>query len=363
MNAKDQKLCEAILSPGKEMSRRAWVVVMRQGSLLLALPQQRKLALASIQLYQPQKWKGRLFRFALKILVKLGLHRLLPKLELPIGDRGLFAGLDKLTSRGEMGFLLSNPESKFRNVIGLYEIDGELCVVKAGCGDAAKVVRREFGSMQEFESSVPGVPSCRAIFDIENGAVYVAEWVQGDSPHGTDDDRSVFLLLDRWLDLGTSMKISDLDCWQRLRSTLNEESYAKIRSLEGLEALCPVMHGDFTPWNIKMTCQGEVKVLDWEFADSSGLAGWDGLHYHVQRLSLVEEDAPNQIIQRCRQYLASDQMQEYLKRAGLIGQEELILGSYLYYSGYVNDYPRKKLISLWEDSGSSSSVASDVSRA
>jgi len=50
-------------------------------------------------------------------------------------------------------------------------------------------------------------------------------------------------------------------------------------------------HGDFTPWNL-LEKDGELFVLDWEYADSHAPFGSDILHFAIQRAALVIESRP-----------------------------------------------------------------------
>lgn len=332
------------------MRRESWVSITRNGSLLLALPLDRRLAMATLSLYQPQRWKGRLLCAALKISIFSGIYKCFPRIEMALGDKGLFAGLDKVTKAtksGKLGFLLGSPDSESRNLIGLYGVDSEPCIVKVGVGSGAVVVQREYEVMQQFSSILSAVPECRGRFEIDWGIAYVAEWVRGSSPRGDEDDLSVWIIVSSWLDQAVSTKVSDLACWGNLAESLDAEEYSKMESLANQVVLSPVMHGDFAPWNIKMTEQGDVKVLDWESADPSGMPGWDVIHYQVQRMCLVDSKSPKEVIALCREFLLSDVMKDYLSKAGLRGHEEALLGSYLYYTGRVQSYPREDLIEAW----------------
>ena len=346
MKNKDRQLCEAVLSPGKEIGRLSLVKVERDGALLLALPLNRRLALATLALYQPQRLKARLLRRVIRVWVLLGLHRFLPKFELVLGDEGVFSGLDQMALSNGFGFLLGNVSSPMRNLIGLYETGGILRVVKAGLGKAAPVVRDEYASMRDFSRLVVGVPECLGLFDIENGAAYIAELVSGRSPRGADDDMLVFELLNNWLQIGNSMSVSNLDCWEKLAEKLDDDTMQRFAALARAEVTSPVMHGDFAPWNIKISDNGEVKVLDWEFGQRAGMPSWDALHYMVQRMCLVEKCPSSEVINTCMIFLSGSFMQSYLKKAGLQGNEKELLESYLYYSAYVQAYPREELIIL-----------------
>lgn len=348
MKTEGCQICEAVLSPGREKGRLSLVEVKRSGSLLLALPLKRRNALATLGLYQPQRLKGRALKAVMRLFVAAGLHRLLPRIELGVGDRGLFSGFEENVEFKSFGFLLGSADSRMRNLIGLVEMEGALHVVKAGCGEAAAVVQEECRAMREYSAFVRGAPECRGSFEIENGVAYVAELVKGRSPRGSRGDELVFALLEDWLQAGERVNVADLDCWKALAAALDEGEMKSFSELSGLEVLSPVMHGDFAPWNIKVNGGGQVKVLDWEFASQRGMPGWDWLHFQVQRLRLVKGASAEKIIAACRELLNGAGVKSYLERSGLDGREDALLGSYLYYSGRVHDYPREDLIEVWK---------------
>ena len=348
MISDDIAVAEKIISSGEEIGRFSWVKVTRGGFLLLALPASKRLAHATLNLYQPQKWKGKCLKYTLQIMISLGLHRLLPKFEIVIGNRGVFAGLDEMTSRGELGFLLSNPDSDTRNLIGVYDIGGNLCVVKAGCGGAADVVAKEYDSMRQFADEVGVIPKCHGLIKLSGGVAYVAEFVQGESPCGLEEDSKVLMLLGQWLDGGVKKRASELNCWREISSSPEYNNQGELAALENVELLSPVMHGDLAPWNIKLTPLGEIKVLDWESAERSGFPGWDWLHYHIQRMILVQENEPVEVIRECKRLMITSPFSSYIEKAGLKGLEFEMLVSYLLYSQQVVGCSRGDLITALE---------------
>lgn len=346
MTKRDQQLCKAILSSGEVTGYQSWVKVTRAGSLLLLLPMQRDLALETLKLYQPQRWKGRCLRGLLSVMVRMGLHRALPQWQGQLGDRGLFSTLDTLAERGQIGFLLSSADSELRNLIGVYEIEREICVVKAGCGGAAELVRREYAAMERDLSGLGEGPACKGLFEIEDGVVYAAELIKGESPRSQEDERQVFSVLAQWLDSGERLKVSSLDCWNVLCGQLSDEEFEGIRALADKVVKVPLMHGDFTPWNIKMAAEGRVRILDWECSELRGMPGWDWLHYHLQWMLLVQEMEAAEVIKACMKLMTQPYFAGYLSKAGLAGEEKRLLKSYLFYSAYVMRLPREKLLKV-----------------
>jgi hypothetical protein len=356
----DGQLYESMLSSGKEVGRITVISLKRNGSLLLGLPLQRDLAIVTLSLYQPQLWRGRLLRTVMRVLVSLGLHRYLSKIDIAIGNDGLINGLGKDVFHEGFGFLLGSSDSEARNLIGIYKKEGEYRVVKAGCGQAADIVRNECETMQKYATQVFGAIRCESSFEIKHGYAYVAKWIKGRSPRGSADNVRVFKLLSEWLGSGKCRTVSELACWISLQDVMDEKDANMFDELSQLEVISPVMHGDFAPWNIKMESGGEIKVLDWEHADFSGMPGWDWLHYNVQRMRLVKGMSAVGVVRQCRALMVEDAMSQYLDEAGVRGHEELLLGSYFYYTERVYNYPRKTLIAAWNASTGSGSEGEAV---
>jgi len=347
MNKSDQNICERVLSPGRQIGLLNLIGIQRAGALMLALPMNTPLALATLGLYQPQKLKARLFCSFLNVGIRCGLYRRASKISFKIGDQGLFSGLKEVTDFQKFGFLLSGADSKHRKLIGLCEINGQRMVVKAGCDEAVKVVTQEYEIQCNLVDKIPGVPSCKLFFEIDGGVAYVSELVHGRSPKGMSDDAVVFSLIKQWLGKGKRGRVRDLLDWGWLQNSLNEEEKGYFFLLQKLEVISPAVHGDFTPWNIKIEQEGDVKVLDWGHATLAGMPGWDWLHYHVQRLKLVEGAPAEVIIDHCRNLMADSPFAEYLKEAGLEGHEDALLGSYLFFTAKVHNYPREEEIQYW----------------
>lgn len=77
-----------------------------------------------------------------------------------------------------------------------------------------------------------------------------------------------------------------------------------IEKLEGTKEIpLLLVHGDFTPWNIKQQPNGRLAVIDWEDADLEGLPLWDLCHfYFMQAYLFSEESQPNKLL--VEQYLS-----------------------------------------------------------
>ncbi len=71
-------------------------------------------------------------------------------------------------------------------------------------------------------------------------------------------------------------------------SNLLRRTREVLKGLDGLPFVCE--HRDFSPWNVLVTPQGDLAVLDWESAEMNGLPGMD-LIYFLTYLALFHDGA------------------------------------------------------------------------
>jgi hypothetical protein len=101
-----------------------------------------------------------------------------------------------------------------------------------------------------------------------------------------------------------------------------------MRNSSSAGALC---HGDFAPWNVRVSPSGVWMALDWERGDWKGLPAWDWFHYHVQKAILVRHQPVAWLVTSLEALLADDPFQAYAQAAGIIGKERALALLYLLY--------------------------------
>ncbi|MGH9891258.1 MAG: hypothetical protein ACREA0_04595, partial [bacterium] len=79
----------------------------------------------------------------------------------------------------------------------------------------------------------------------------------------------------------------------RQRPVVNVELASVIASelVRGLEGVGPVLHGDFTPWNV-LPASDEATVVDWESADAARAPLFDLAHFVVRAGALLGRFGP-----------------------------------------------------------------------
>ncbi len=109
-------------------------------------------------------------------------------------------------------------------------------------------------------------------------------------------------VLDRFKSLG--LNFEDLSKWVSDRADFSVPA--------------PIMHGDFSPWNVVLDASGKIAPLDWEHACLEGIPGLDLVHYHLKPMliHIRVEDVPK-AMSSLNQFLRGELMREYMDRIGV----------------------------------------------
>ena len=109
-----------------------------------------------------------------------------------------------------------------------------------------------------------------------------------------------------------------------------------LQRLPGRTVPATLQHGDFAPWNIKVSpASGAWTVLDWERGELAGIPGWDWFHYVLQPAILVERLPVAGLVQRMEGLLRSEAFLAYAERAGIRGCERELALAYLIHAAEV----------------------------
>lgn len=80
-----------------------------------------------------------------------------------------------------------------------------------------------------------------------------------------------------------------------------------------------LVHGDFTPWNLKKLSSGIIAAIDWECANIAGLPLWDLCHFFFMQAHLFKDAQP------VKKLAANSLVQRYLTEMRLDKQEFIAL--------------------------------------
>jgi hypothetical protein len=180
------------------------------------------------------------------------------------------------------------------------------------------------------------MPEIRGRFECSRLRALSLNYYSGDSPR---QDASVALaqILGSWVDRTRQVQIGSMPDWLRLQAAA--ESSPDFRQVSEVLATRPVHpavhHGDFAPWNIKVSPEGRWKVLDWERGELTGIPGWDWLHFVLQPKILVEHRGTSELLGDVKELLRSDAFNRYATAAGCAGVERHLALAYMLYTVHV----------------------------
>jgi hypothetical protein len=212
-----------------------------------------------------------------------------------------------------------------------------VAVVKAGLSERARsLVEAEAGFLATVPPNTNGIPAARATFQSPRMRALALDYYPGESPRRADED-TLPALLASWIDPNRKVALREAADWGRLeKAASTNELFARLaRQLAQHEVHPPIQHGDFAPWNIKVSMSGAWTVLDWERGELTGIPGWDWFHYVIQPAILVEHLPAEALVERVEGLLASEAFAAYALRGGITDCERQLVLAYLLHAAEV----------------------------
>ena len=325
---------------GQEQAVRVRMRLVRKaGRPFLLLPVQPRAAAAIMDLYPAQSGRARMARALLRNLLRASLPLATKTLSLTLAPGDAFVKfLSSLAGeQGQgapiLGILAGNPASDGqRFLLMLFDASQRpVAVVKAGLSPRARaLVEQEDRFLADVSDKTVAVPRLRARFESSRLRALALDFVPGDSPRPRDE-AALPPLLAAWVDATRSVALSDAPDWKRLQEAAPGSPLFSVVAgqLRGRKVRPAMHHGDFAPWNIKVSPTGAWTVLDWERGELTGIPGWDWFHYVIQSGILVGHLPTSVLVQRVESLLSSDAFQQYATRGGILGCERELVLAYL----------------------------------
>jgi phosphotransferase family enzyme len=315
-------------------------VVKKCGRPLLLLPDDPSLAAAATALYPAQKTAPRI---AKAILRRALAWRVPLPLECVVFDVALDEAFPRFVASlagcapgtfPPIAVLAGNPNTEGqRFIVLIFGRDRTPCaVVKAGfTAKARELIDAEQRFLAALPPGVAGAPAVRDAFQSAEISALAMDFFEGESVRGEDVEK-IGALLGSWLDTQRTVLLSDLASWRRLAQTCASHWLwpALEKRLAGRSVHPAIFHGDFVPWNIKVS-RGTWIVLDWERGELAGVPSWDWLHYVIQTAVLVRGRTGARLADEVETLIRSNPFAAYVSQAGVAGVErELALAWLLY---------------------------------
>jgi len=322
--------------PGVTVSLR---VVRRGGRPFLFLPSSPRLGSTALELYPAQSAKARFAKATLWLALKLGIQPGLDKLSLTVLRGDAFAAFLARTANlsvdllPRFAVLAGNPKAPGRrDVFLLFDAHGQpAAVVKAGHREPSRrLIAREVTLLKSLPSRATAVPRVRGSFVAANVEAFSMDFIAGASPT-TESPAELAKIFLSWLEPAGELSLGELPAWQRLFSSIAEGLLPQeVRALGSLRVRPTLMHGDFAPWNVKVS-HGHWTVLDWERGELAGVPGWDWFHFVMQPALLVRRETPEKLLAHFEGLLNLPEFQDYAGSARIVEQTRALAYAYLVY--------------------------------
>jgi hypothetical protein len=313
--------------------------VRKRGQPLLLLPKEPVLARQVLELYPAQSRTARfaraMLRRAMKKKVRLGTRRVI--LELSTNDPFIhFVANSARYASGTLpvfGILAGNARSAGqRFIILVFDLEHRpVAVVKAGLTpDAQKLIDCEREVLESASREAGGVPKVFGVFEHARIHALAMRFYAGRTPL-PEDESDLPRLLRSWIRPHKKIALSQTRVWQELEYVCEKHPLFEqlTRRLQNRFVHATIYHGDFAPWNIKVSSSGNWTVLDWERGEVRGLPGWDWIHYVVQTGLLVERQSTRELVERLENFCESEPFKDYSRLAGFSGFERPLALAYL----------------------------------
>jgi hypothetical protein len=308
----------------------------KQGRPFLLLPTQKTTAAVTVGLYPAQTRLARAAKSLLRLFAKAGLPLRTDRVSLLIAPGNEFVKFLGSQSGSperipQFGILAGNPaHDTQRFIILLFDQNQRpAAIVKAGISEPAKaLVEKE----QQFLAKVPpdtkAIPRLRGTFADNHVKAFTMDFADGESPR-SHNLQKLSVVLKSWIS-NSQIALCETPAWQQLESgSWLVPVYPALRQLRERNIRATIQHGDFAPWNIKVSPNGTWTVLDWERGTLNGIPGWDWFHYIIQTSILVEHKSGGEIVNRVEALLQSEAFKTYPKQTGISGIEREMVIAYL----------------------------------
>jgi hypothetical protein len=204
-------------------------------------------------------------------------------------------------------------------------------VVKVGLDPAGRAAtEREAALLSNLPKDVIGCTGLTGRFSSATLSAFATAFFSGES---LDTDLGIEKLFHDWLNDAPPEPIENLAIWRELQSVAKGAGlpqWPMLRdALAGQMVRTTIYHGDFAPWNVRMTNLETIRAFDWERGHLKGIPAWDWFHFIVQTSILVKRYSPERVAAELEQLVLSPRFKQYASDAGISEIIEPLLLAYL----------------------------------
>jgi hypothetical protein len=317
----------------------SWRLMRRKGLPLLLLPQRPCDLTVSVELYSAQRPLARMWRSLVPRLMRTPAVNFFERVSLRADAASpwmQFLGEQSGLAAGQ----LRAPTIKFGGVAGktsrlvLLLCDGggyPVRVIKVGLDPQGRAVtEREADLLSHLPADVIGGTGITGRFSDDHVSAFATAFFSG---KGLANDVGIEKLFHAWLNSSAPEPIENLASWRELESVARvafPKRWSVLRDALAGQTVCTTLfHGDFTPWNIRMTNLETIRAFDWERGHLKGIPTWDWFHFIVQTSVLVKRHSPERVAAELDQLTHTSRFENYARAAGVAPLVDPLLLAYL----------------------------------
>ncbi len=337
-------IAELFASPGlpREPVRLQWWLIQRKEAPFLLLPKPARAARVGLKIYSPQRTVARLGRSLLRLTLGTPVCSLFPPASIQVdatSDLMQFIAAQPGAAPGHNtpAIIMGNLSVQKQRFVILVcdERMRPVSVIKAGVKpEAQALIEREANLLSQLPPHAVGSIRLTGRLSANGIKAFSMPYYSGDNPR--NGELLGFVLLS-WLNPGPPVPIGSLRIWQELAAGCSGmKDFGVLKNLlAGERVQTAIQHGDFTPWNIRVSADGVWAILDWERGDLKGMPGWDWFHFVIQSSILVQRHTTERTAAEVERLIASGRYADYAATARISHITRPLALAYLAYQNHV----------------------------
>ncbi|HEY9818194.1 MAG TPA: glycosyltransferase, partial [Candidatus Obscuribacterales bacterium] len=273
-------------------------LLIRKGRVLCAIPRDQKVALRTLDLYQPQRGQGKLLKAIIRTCIKLGIP--CPLLRAWQAEEG-HQGAGK-----QAGVMVGSPGHLCERSVAVFRDPQVWTVVKLAFGEAGtNILKHEADMLESLEKNIH-TPDLRSFTSDGDEAKLCMGWQDGIA-WSNPDISPIVQLLREWHMGSDPLPLEVFKEWNTASQIL--KSYPiwgeAMKQWEELKLAPSIRHGDLTRPNLRTSCDGKDLLLvhDWERGAHKGMPAIDLAHYLIQDSCFTRSWSPDEVIRTVIQQL------------------------------------------------------------
>ena len=285
-------------------------LLLRDNRVLCALPADSETALRTIELYQPQRWKGRLLKFLVQMCLEHGFR-------FPLLKTWGNGADDSGKEARNIGIMIGSTGHHCERAVAVIRSEDHWEVVKLAFGpDSDRILEKEAIMLKQLWA-YPSVPEIRDYHVGARSARLHMTWQDGVPWHSNDISR-VIGLLKCWKSNQEPRALAAFPEWNAIMAGLDgfPEWQKKAAVWADYRLVPSIRHGDLTRPNLRLSPSGVLWVHDWERGSIDGVPGLDLAHFLIQDISFRKSIPGDKVMKGVLRQLHSDPCKEWIRSIG-----------------------------------------------